>query len=352
MVHTAELTHRPTKELYTQFTGLHNTTYWQQERCFVNTSLSNLGITYIKAMICNSTGYGRYLFIIRVNFKRLIEQENRIAIMTEEDIPAVYKMFDSLMKQIGIPQMPPLYEWWVKRIDYCINIETPYASEYIRILQKSTVPYYQKSITQKEGSLYLPSKAKPKNRNVTINFYDKENEVESQLRNEESNATLQVLEQAQNILRLEIQCHQGKTKRIAQKYGFRQKKLYHYLNMQICFDVLDYYIYRVSKPATYQRRKVALEMVDSLEFGRKKKERIKNIITDINKQHQTINKVKERYVREGIVTRDTFNDYLCCLAKHNINAVTISDTKKLKGKTQREGLPSIYDLFINAVGPK
>ena len=77
MIHTAELTYRPTGELYQKFIGLPSTHYWEQEKCYANTSLSNYGITSVKAMIASKPGYRRYQFIMRVNLKRLIEQDNR-----------------------------------------------------------------------------------------------------------------------------------------------------------------------------------------------------------------------------------------------------------------------------------
>lgn len=354
MIHTAELTYPPTGELYQKFIDLPSTHYWEQEQCYANTSLSDYGITSIKAMIANKPGFRRYQFIMRANLKRLIEQDNRILVMSEDDVAAVYDAFSQYMDQIGIPDMPRITDWYAKRIDYCINIRTTYVKEYIRILNKSVIPYYcrryyddNRNYTTDPGSLYLVSKAKRKSRSITINFYDKYDEVRKKM-DADPHVTPAVLEQAKNILRLEVQCHQAKTTRIAQSDN-TDKRLYHYLSMDTFNRILEQNIWNVTKAATYQRKSIALEMIDKLPCRAPRKKLLKAIINNVARQYQSISKVREQFVKDGICGKEAFNECLRYLEKYDINAVTIPDNVHLQGKTLKEGLPSIYEIYIDAL---
>lgn len=362
MVHTAELTYRPTSILYRRFIQLDTTVYWQQEHRYVNESLSAYGITHIKARIASTVGYTRYEFVMRINFKRLIEQDDRMDIMHEEDLAAVYDAFNAYMQQLmpaaeDQPTMPRLNEWYVNRIDYCMNVRTQYASEYIRLLQKSVIPYCyrirhdaNRNYTHKQGSLYLVSSARKRYRSTTINFYDKYDEVKKAQNNGDIHITDEVLQQAKNILRLEVQCFKPKTDRIAVKYGFADgKRVIDYLNMQICYDVIEEAINRITKDATFQRRSVALNMIDQLGCKPSKKKRLKKMVIDIGHQHQSITKIKNKYIAENVMKGSTFDEYLRYLELQDINAVTISDNVKLQDKSLSEGLPSIYSIFNDAV---
>lgn len=362
MVHTAELTYKPTRILYQKFISLPTTRSWEQDDRFpyVNKSLSEYGISYIKARIANYDRYTYYEFVMRINFKRLIERNDRMDIMHEDDLGKVYDAFNDYMRQL-MPEeqdaMPRLTDWYVNRIDYCVNVKTQNVSEYINLLQKSTIPYCyrlkhdeNRNYTHKSGSLYLVSTAKKKNRSTTIDFYDKYDEVKKKYDNGDSHVTAEVLEQSRDILRLEVQCHKAKTGRIAAKYGFDDgKKLINFLQMRICYDVIEEAINRVTKDATFQRKRIAFQMISQLNCTSAKKERLKQLITDVGRQWQSITKVREQYSAEGIMTESTFDSYLKYLELHNINAVTISDNKHLDGKTLAEGLPSLYSIFNNTV---
>lgn len=362
MIHTAELTYRPTSALYQRFIRLDSTRYYQNEMRYTNTSLSHVGITYIKARIASHEGFTRYEFIMRINFNRLIEQQNRVAVVQENDLAAVYDAFKGYIELLmppdpELPTMPQLTDWYVHRIDYCVNIRTTNVAEYINLLQKSTIPHYyrldydqNRNYTQKKGSLYLVSTAKKKNRSTTINIYDKFDQLQKEHESGVEHVSAEVVEQARNILRIEVQCHKSKTDRIAKKYKFENgKKLLEFWKMNVCFDVLEESINRITKNATFQRRSVALQMIDNLKCTKNKKERLQQLLKDIAVQNQSISKVKERYLREKIMTAETFDSYLRYLEINNINAVTISDNKHLSAKSLKEGLPSLYSIFNDSV---
>ena len=352
MIHTCELTYRPTSRLFNHFIQLSTTKYWVQQDCWSNTSLSDVGISYIKAMIRRTDNYSSCRFIMRINPKRMIEQEDRIQVMNVCDTDEVFAAFEYYMALMGIPDMPNLADWSAMRIDYCIDISTPYVQEYIRLLCKGSTPYYCKDHEQMDGSLYLVSRADKKNRSITVNFYDKEAETKYKMGRDDPHVTMGVVEQARNILRLEIQCHKAKTDRIRKKYGLPDKRFYRYCSKKICDDVLTHYLQIVAKNATYQRRHIALSLIDRLPCTAPKRDRLRQLICDIATQHQTVSKVRNRYIDSGLMAKATVDDYLRYLVKHDINPVTISDNTHLNGLSLSDGLPSLYNLFIKSHEPQ
>ena len=152
------------------------------------------------------------------------------------------------------------------------------------------------------GSVYLPSKSRNIKQNktgsLTINFYNKYQElsVES-IKNKE--ITEAQLNQAKDILRLEVQCHRPKLDSIRQKYSLENKKIIHYLSPQISFDVLESAILKVCKKGDYCRKSVALEKIDNEKgLHDSTKNNLKMILTEVNRQHQSISKAKNIWTLE------------------------------------------------------
>lgn len=347
MIHTATLTYSPTKELFQSFIHASGVRYDPKRKQFMKDSFKSHGIVLFAFAVQNKTFYS-YSFICRINFKRLIEIEDRIATFTESDTNAVAASFDALMAKIS-PDMPLFFDWKVNRIDYCVNVRTPNVAEYIRLLQKSDMPHYvhlpynkHRNYAYQKGSLYLVGKS------ITVNIYDKQD----QLRNEQkinTDITDSMVEQAQDILRIEVQCHSSRTNYLKLKYDMETKTIGYFLSDEISTQVLLATLDRITRHADYQRRGTALLYINVSRFSERKKRQLRQLIADIARQHASIWKVRDKYESEGKMTRNTFNQCLRALKSMNVNAVTISDNRKLIGKTLSEGLPSLQDVLLDAI---
>ena len=344
MIHTATLTYSPTKELFQSFIHASGVRYDPKRKQFMKDSFKSHGIVLFAFAVQNKTFYS-YSFICRINFKRLIETGDRIATFAESDTDAVAASFDAIMAKIS-PDMPPFFEWNVNRIDYCVNVRTPYVAEYLRLLKKSDMPHYFRARNgnhyQRSGSLYLVCDS------VTVNFYDKQD----QLRHEQkTNAAItnSMIAQAQDILRVEVQCHRARTNYIKFKYDMDAKTIGYFLSDAISMQVLLSTLDRIAPHADYQRRGTALLYINVSRFSERKKRQLRQLIADIARQHASIWKVRKQYDNDGIMTKNTFNQCLRALKSMNVNAVTISDNHKLTGKTLSEGLPSLQDVLLDAI---
>lgn len=250
--------------------------------------------------------------------------------------------------------LPSFGNWNTNRIDYCINIKTPYVKEYIALMQKGDVPHSQRlsynpsnrNYAHQEGSIYLVSKARDKRKSktgsVTINFYDKEN----QIRKEQADNS--VIEQAKNILRLEVQCNRPKLDYLKRKYNLDDKKITSLLSEQISFDILESAVLSICKVGDYYRRTQALKKIDELKCHQKTKDNMKLIIDTVSKQYNSIDKARKQLVKSNQLTKEQFNGYIQKLNNIGINPVTIRDNKHLQDKSLQEGLDSIYDLLVDA----
>lgn len=366
MVHTATLTYRPTGELFKRFIDLGDTKWIKDEHSWMNTRFKSQGIKVYAYSIerpGNGTVFKCKWFVIRINFKRLVEQQERIVVMTEDDTAAVEEKFNDLMQQL-LPDMPLFEKWKVNRIDYCVNVRTPYVEEYIRLMQKGNIPYNMKIPYNKEnrnyswrdGSCYLISKAadkrKKKTGSITINFYDKYNELKKQqLKGDNPEITEEVVEQGRNILRLEVQCHKPKTEYLKVKHGMSGKNIHYFLQGNIGYDVLDRAVQQVCGTASYRRKAVAMEMINELGLQERKKDKMKKLVAAASDSYSSVKKIKELWTKPSenfVMGIATFRNYIHLLEENDINAVTISNNKSLQGKTYKEGLKSVWELFDEA----
>lgn len=364
MVHTAELTYFPSKEIIDAFNNLPSTQYYSQEKTYWNGSLKkDYGLTFrIKKIGNERLGFVSIRMICRINFKKLIsENPNRDAkvdIMTAWDIDDVEKNFNEVVQRF-CPFMPMFEDWKVNRIDYCVNVHTTFVEEYLDLLKKGDRPYLkdwydrQGNYSQKQGSLYLVSTAKKKrNRGITVNFYNKYDEIRKSIGVSENEAEWdqvdEVLQLAEDVLRLEIQCHKPKTEYLRKKYNMPTKEIKYFLDPEIAHDLIKRYLLRIAGVAEYNRKNVALEMVKKTGCKQETKDKMAMVITDVAKQHSSVAKVREKYDAEGIMTKKEFNNLIRKMHSYGINPVTIRNNKALKGKKLKEGLTSLITLFEDA----
>lgn len=358
MVHTAMLTYTPTRELYKNFIQLQDTIHLDNNS-HMNSRYKDNGLIIHAEYKVNNVGMRTFQFYnitIRINFKKLIEEDyNKKDLYTDKDFEKVEHKFNELMQELNI-DMPLFEHWKVNRIDYCINVKTPYVKEYINILHKSDMPNslevgYNESrnYSKNKGSLYLTKKKNGKKKytpNITINFYDKQDQLKN-MQKQGQDITDEQIASAKGILRLEVQCHKSKTEYLKVKHSMTAKNIHYFLEPQISYDVISLGLSKIVKPATYRRKSIALKKIDESKHTNKTKYMLKQIINDIAKQHNAIHKVRNSYMSQGM-KRETFNNYLRYLCDLNVNPVTISDKVKLQGKRLDEGLDDLFTLFVDA----
>lgn len=356
MIHTGMIFCKINRNIFEKFRS-HPGTYWhKQDGTWANTSYTADGLTYLQARYVRKKGYEAVHVTCRLNFKRLIEQENRVLTYKESDHDAVVYAFNQIMMQVGLPSWN---FWKVSRIDYCIDIKTDHVAEYIYLMQKGDIPYSQKlpynpvnkRREHKRGSLYLIAKArdsrKKRTGSMTVNFYDK---YQQKLHEQEITGTVTdaELDQAKDILRLEIQCFLPKINSIKDRYHLSDKTLKRYLSDDICCDVIENMLLKITHKGAYRRKSEALQIIDSSSYQTQTKLKLKAIIEAVSKQYQSVAKVRESFIADGTVKKDEFTRLIKKLDDLDVNPVTLGDKKAVAGLNLKQGLPNLYDLFFDA----
>lgn len=318
MIHTLVITHRILSpkvfnEIYKnieKITG--NKAIKVKAGTYVTSALKDIGFTNIQLTNKKVDSKYKYNFMqikIILNPVKLIGM-NILSIIEEDHIEEVKRVFNEEIKKIH-NNLPMVDFWIADRIDYAVNINTPYIKEYIKLFQRGDRPkgfeelYCSKSKIKKqlEGSFYLFSNS------VAINFYNKADERAKQDFNADG---------AKNLLRLEIQCKSLKTNTLKIKNGFDSKCLKNFLSKDISYKQIEYYYNKTIGGGDYYKLSEAILMVEDSKYTNKTKNKLTEILKAINK-HRSIWKAR----KNSKYSVSSFNRQLEKLRDLNINPVTI-----------------------------
>ena len=242
MVHTFMISHRILSpkvfnEIYKELEEITGVKPQKIKDVYVTEALKEKGFTYIiltNKKIDSKYKYNFMQITIIMNPVKLLER-SELGVLKEDQLEELNYIFNSEIKQIH-HSLPRLDYWIAKRIDYAVNISTPYVKEYIKLFRRGDKPKGFKEYSridsngEEKGGLYLF------NGSITVNFYDKEDERMFNGFNKEG---------AKNLLRLEIQCKTSKTNTIKTKYEFDSKHIENYLRRDISRNQLQYYYDKV-----------------------------------------------------------------------------------------------------------
>lgn len=309
MVHTFMISHRILSakvfnEIYKELEEITGVKPRKIKDIYVTEALKDKGFTHIILTNKKVDSKYKYNFMqikIIMNPLKLLEV-SKLELLKEEQVEDLNNRFDSEIKKIH-NSLPRLEHWIANRVDYAVNVNTPYVKEYIRLFQRGDKPKGFKDTKQLDGSLYLS------NDSITINFYDKENERLWNGFNKDG---------AKNLLRLEIQCKASKTNTIKTKYQFDSKHLGNYLRADISKNQLQYYYDKVIGQGDYYTLLEAIKRVKESKYTSATKEKLITVLKDIS-IHRSIWKAREK----SQYNSSCFNRYLKQIRALGVNPVTI-----------------------------
>lgn len=285
---------------------------YKHEQGYMTHALKDVGFTEILLSKTNVKGYSApYMQVtIQLNPTKLLGRDI-IELTKERDLKEVELKFNEIVEQIHLDLHTFMF-WTLNRIDYAMNITTPYVKEYIELFQRADIPYrfemqYDKTSRvrkQKKGSFYLFSKS------AVINFYDKFQE--------RLNNTGKEVETAKDILRLEVQCLKSKTNAMKYKHSFEMKYLGYFLNEKLSLDTIKYYYDKTIGKGDYYKLDKAIEKVNLSNHTPGTKEKLINVLKEVN-SNRSIWKAK---ISTGY-TKERFSHFLKLLRDLEINPVTI-----------------------------
>ena len=191
----------------------------EEKKAYITTAFSSFGVLQIA--FCK-TKYHRTCRILLQPIC-LLYPNSHIRLAEEADFAPVCHYFDKFMdiinKKCGDNILPPLRSWRVKRIDYAVNIATPYAVEYVRLFYAGAVPAGFTIHQRYADSYYLSSK------HGNINFYDKLRQAHKKYGVDDGDIINEFPSGLCGILRLEFQCSSKYIQHLKERYHLEDTTL-------------------------------------------------------------------------------------------------------------------------------
>lgn len=197
-------------------------------------------------------------------------------ISTKEELDSFFYSINKQISEMLIGIEIDIRTFKPSRIDFCLNIHTPYVNEYIRLFNKCFIKTKNKNYKnfvfemdkELNTSFYVKTTKqfeKRKNQNFTANFYNKKDQLLYRREKDverfgRSSITADDIEEASDILRLEVQAHYEYLKRISEAFNidFKTRQLVDYFDIDIVAEAIkrklkfffgeeDFYSYKAAK---------------------------------------------------------------------------------------------------------
>lgn len=286
-------------------------------------------------VVTTRSGHNYHAIEIRLNPKALIQRREYVKVAKAGDYVDICKKFEEILKpmqerlemsSVFFPYcLNNINEYQVLRIDYCINIRSMMHEAYMELIRRADIPAWFHQVTELDkrsgrrvaykNSFYLMTQ----NHSIGINFYNKEHQMKKEFRDYEN------LEDANHILRIEIQCLKGKTNSMKHKHGWKYRDLIHFVNEDIARNMIYSYYEKIVGFEDYYTLEEAKRRVLSFETHRSKT-RVKIIeVLELVNQKRSIYKARLEYSNELSDKKavNEFNSVIKKIRKSGINPVTI-----------------------------
>ena len=352
MIHTYTARIKVCKDFYEQFLS-HPSTKLYKERGSVHQTAKNgllqeigitlyghkYSITYDRVTAAGATeqiSYVNYVIDARVNPSKVIYREKSIDIYKPSDYSIFQDRFNQEIKSFNLPFLPYLEGWKAHRVDFTYNLQTPHVKEYIRLFHKSDLRGFTIKRDQhghrsmKAGSLYINNSA------VTLNFYDKMDEM--QKAEGGSRHTPEEIQEAKDILRIEVQAGRDKLSNIKRKQEFTTKQISEFMTSPgAAEDLVISYAEKVLGSATYHKKPAAITLINHSKKQKKTKEQLIAVLDEISKPYRRVDEVRGDHPELEI------DKCKKILRDMDINLITLDKNTKVRE------LPSIPALLREAI---
>lgn len=352
MIHTYTARINVCRDFYEQFI-FHPQTKLYKERGSVHQTAKNgllqeIGITLyghkynVTYERITSTGaiehitYVNYVIDARVNPSKVVYREKSIDIYKPSDYEIFQQCFNEEIRSYNLPFLPPLDGWKAHRIDFTYNISTPHVKEYIRLMHKADLRGFTIKKDQhghramKAGSLYINNSA------VTLNFYDKQDEM--QKAEGGTRHTPEEIQEAKDILRIEVQASRDKLSNIKRKQEFTSKQITEFMqDPEAAEQLVISYAEKVLGNATYRKKPAAITLINHSKKHQKTKEQLIAAIEAVSKPYKRVDEVR------GDNPELEIDKCKKILRSMDVNLVTLDKNTKVRE------LPSIPSLLLDAI---
>lgn len=278
--------------------------------------------------------YKLYLVEAKINPKILGGTQDYISAAFHDDLLSAIPKFDLMAKNIS-PLLRTFACYKPNRIDYCANLALRELAPgcpsdmVMKLIQRADVPpdyepkmEYSETSHRKglvQSSLYLECES------TNINCYEKLVELQKRNRKDEESGpiTQEVLEEARDIIRFEVQCLYPRTRKLCQQakmIGLQGIDIYkHLFDYKTFLKVINAYYKNTIGRGDWFTLSAAEEKIESKSYNSQKEDRLRNALREVN-QCRSLSKAKAKYQGDDL---EAFKRTLKDLADIGINPVTI-----------------------------
>lgn len=278
-----------------------------------------------------------YEICLVINLQSFMTLTNTIALYdcSPASIRTLTRRFNSWLARVGMEGLPPIGEWYARRVDFTIDVITPNVPHYVALAKMNNRPAWYVDRVDLDGSAY------PESKSVTLNFYDKHDQIRKDLVNIANYSDL--LAQAHHVFRLEVQCRRDKLKSL-QRNGTNNLQLNNFLSADLSRRVVvGYYKKVMGYEDFHSMANVSQVLGEYSGAGAGKKANFTNWLNS-NAAEETLPVAKRVFLQEH--PRSSWYNYMSFSREVNINAVTIPDSWGV------DELPNPLPAEMRIVAPK
>lgn len=270
---------------------------------------------------------------IRLNPKRLSDKHQYVEVSDHGDYKTISKAFKKLLnpvkrayKQIRLSGFnrfisPFVFDdvsiYKVDRIDYCVNIRTPHMDRYMELIRRADKPKTFEMCLEDNPRTKRKEPYKNafriENQSVLVHFYNKRFQMAQVFGDKFPD-----LREAEQIIRLEVQCKKRKVNNLKYYYGIEGRSLLDFSREELSEKVLLSYYEKTVGYEDYYTLQEARRLISDSDFKLKDRECMIEILELINRK-RSVWKARDEY--EGRKKR--FNEAVKHIKKMGINPITI-----------------------------
>ena len=277
---------------------------------------------------------------------------DKVTVYTPSEQDLFLKGINTIFDEINAPHIESSL-WQVKRIDYTVNIPCAFTRLYLDLFNRSRSMHYQDRKQFDGNSCYLKGKG------ITYNIYSKQNQLEKKTNRQkiDRNITQDDIENATDILRIEVQCKSEKVKTIQKKHRWKDRNIMHYLDPSIAVEVLrgcakQFYVgdyWSADKGKSYN---VFAKIDQASGIQQTTKDNMKEVLSLLaNNRELTLDEVRQTLTESKKLTDTQWYTIIKRFNAININPVPIP-TRQCKEYhiRQLDSLTSLLNDYIDYTG--
>lgn len=247
--------------------------------------LSDNGIL-INMHIVGKEGFFSYFIIYRISAARVLENDNYLKLFNAKKYNKLEDKVNELLKETSV-YLPKLEKCNLRRLDFCVNVmldNQEQVKAYIKTAKRANVPanlevYMQYDKKAKRSKPTKDDYTVYSDDYIAVSIYNKYKEMKKQ---KDGVYPESQIEQAKNIVRLEIRCMEGKIEALKKKYSIKSIADFMLYGDKIGNELYDYYMIKMFNRGSMYTLKEAMSRIERSGYGKKSVELLKEFVKECN----------------------------------------------------------------------